>query len=468
MRPSLTWVGAWISRAVLLGGSLLCLAWVAFLAAGRLQAYTPAGAALLVAIPIAAAVVLAHAGLRQSRTAVMRIARELLMMGVSLLAVETLIAIWSPELPSPQQVRMRTAAKLGVPFDPRTKSQVTAELRSKGIEALPGISREWPQVSSVRQQLPPGLFPLSDASNAPIVECNERGSYLIWRSDEFGFNNPPGLILTRNVDVAAVGASFTLGHCLPPEQSMVGRLRRVYPRLANFGIAGSGTLAMLASFREYVEPLRPRLVLWIMHPRTADTQDELKDPTLVRYLDPAFAQHLIERRAEIDRTWREIGIPVQYEFDRQNAAVRAAAADRRFARIPFFAQLRLRLRLDAPLQKSDPSPPLDTFVRSIQLADTATRSWGGTLVVVIMPLYAEIVAHQMPPSLRHDHLTQVVTGLGVPVIDAADLFARQHDPAHLYTMRINNHPGPDGHELLASFVAEQLARRFPNAVAGDR
>src|SRR6185312_8721793 len=289
---------------VLLGVSLVCLAYLAFLLAGRLKAYTPLGASVMILVPLLAAVAFGYVAVRASRSGVVRVARELIVFGFTLLAVEALIAVWSPEAATPQITRARAAHKLGLPFDLRTKTEVIQDLRSRGVDAMPGMSREWPQISAVRQQLPDGLFPLSDASNASIVECNETGKYLVFQSDEFGFNNPRGLIASGHVDVAAVGASFTLGHCQPPEVTLIGRLRKVYPRLANLGIAGSATLSMLGTFREYVQPLRPPLVLWITHPLAADASDELKDPILVRYLDPAFTQHLMERHAEVDKALR--------------------------------------------------------------------------------------------------------------------------------------------------------------------
>lgn len=457
-----------LSRLVVIGASLLCLGWVAMLLISRLQAYTRWGGALLLTVGLLSSIVLGYLALRQSDSGIKRIAAELLMLLGSLLAVEALIAIWSPELPRPQLTRMRVAAKLGVAFDARSKTEVVAQMRAQGADAYPGVSREWPQQSAVRQQLPQGLFPLSDASNAWIVECNETGRYLVFRADEFGFNNPAGLINSGSIDIAAVGASFTLGHCLPPAQTLIGRLREFYPRLANFGIAGSGTLAMLGSFREYVEPLRPPLVLWIMHPRTADTDDEARDPTLVQYLDPTFSQHLLQRRNEVDRAWREVAIPVQYEFDHRSAVVIAKARDNRFARIPLLTQLRSRMTPEAPLLVPPPPPTLGLFIRSLQLADATTRGWGGRFVVIIMPLYEEVVARQMPSTLRHEHLAKVVAELGIPVIDGAALFEQQRDPAHLYTMRINNHPNGEGYQLLANHVAAQLARLAPQKVAKAR
>ncbi|HKU15984.1 MAG TPA: hypothetical protein VJQ52_16435 [Steroidobacteraceae bacterium] len=458
---------SWLSRTVLLGTSLVCAAVLALVAArNRAQLFAPAWFQVAVFLVVGAAA-LAYVAVRKSPNARWLVAVEIVMVVVTLLAVETLIAVFEPQTPSQQMTRARVAAKLGIPFDLRTKSEVVADLRAAGTEALPGISLGWPRQTFVRQQLPEGLYPLSHASRAPIVECNESGRYLVWESDELGFNNPAGLVTGGKVAIAAVGASFTLGHCVPREASLIGQLRNRYGSVANFGLAGGGALTMLAAFREYVEPLRPPLVLWIMHPRTAATEGEMADPVLSRYLEKGFTQHLWQRQAEIDALWRELSIPMQYEFDRRSMLSIDAAASQRFKGIPLLSQLRDRVSLGGGAGAPEPID-LDPFIRSVHLAQASTKSWGGDFVVVIMPLYEEIVAHQLPPQLHHEHLAAMLHEAGVPTIDAATFFARQPDVAHLYTMRINNHPNPQGFAELSAFVVTELEKSLPARLSALR
>jgi hypothetical protein len=454
----------WLGRATLLGTSVICAAAVALLAMrNRAQIFTPTSLQIVVGL-VFGAVALAYVALRKSDHVRLLVAGEIVMIVVSLLVVEVLIAVFAPQTPSPQIARARVAKKLGAPFDLRTKSDVVDELRTQGVDALPGISLGWPRQAFVRQQLPEGLYPLSHASRAPIVECNESGRYLVWESDELGFNNPPGLVTGLKVDIAAVGASFTLGHCVAREASLLGVLRSRYGNVANFGMAGGGALTMLAAFREYVEPLKPPLVLWIMHPRTAGTDGEMADPVLSRYLEARFSQRLWQRQPEIDSLWREVSIPVQYEFDRRSKASISEAEERRFARIPLLLQLRDRAHLGGSSGAME-NINLKPFLRSVQLAQDATKSWGGDFVVVIMPLYEEVVVHQLPPALHHDHLAAVLREAGVETIDAAEFFEDQPDVASLYTMRINNHPNPQGTALLGSFVMAELEKRLPERLS---
>jgi hypothetical protein len=233
----------------------------------------------------------------------------------------------------------------------------------------------------------------------------------------------------------------------------------------NLGMAGSNSLSMLGSFREYAEPLKPPLVLWIMNPNTADPWREYQDSLLPQYLEPGFTQHLIDRQADIDQAWREIAIQAQYEFDRRSLIEIRAATITRFSRIPLLARLRGRLQLDAPLER--PADPLDLslFLRIVRLAHDTTQKWGGEFIVVIMPLYEDVVVRQLPPSQRHENIAIELRKAGVEVLDAASLFARQADPASLYTLRINNHPSAAGHALLGSYILDELARRGAQQLA---
>jgi hypothetical protein len=452
-------------RIALVGAGLAC-AGMAIVFGARGLALTRPGLLFLVIGPSAAAIVLTYVAIGQAwriaRWQPARIARrvagELAFLGLALLVVEALVAIWAPDRPSGQLVRRDAAAKLGLPFDTRTYSEVVAQLRESGVDALPGLARDWPRHPFVRERLPDGLYPLSHASHVSVVECNEGGEYHVYQTDEFGFNNPPGLLTNSSIGIAAVGESLTFGHCVPSAQSLIGILRQVYPRTANFGMAGSLNLTMLATFREYVEPLKPPLVLWILNPWDVGNEDELQDPVLRRYLDPAFSQHLRERQSEVDRLVRRIAIPAQVEADRtaRQAIDRAEAG--RVTGVPLLAQLRARRYIS--LWRSRPeTTDRRLFDQVLTLAKQTTQRWGGDFVVLILPTPAA------PSALPYEHFKRVLTERGIPVIDAMPLFQGRPDPAAFYTLRIGSHPTAAGHALLADYVSRELEQRFPQRLA---
>jgi hypothetical protein len=431
---------------------------------GRLAAMPAEAAAFAVALPLGIAAASGYSALRLSSVGVVRVAFEIGGLIGALLLAEVTLRIVAPAAPSNQHARQADAAKLGLPFDIRTKSEVVDELRSQGIDAFPGMSREWVQRPSARQQLPEGLFPLGDAANAEIVECNESGKYVQFPSDEYGFHNPRGLVASGKVDVAVVGDSFAIGHCVPSGQGFVARLRERYPRLANFGMAGTYGIALLATFREYVEPLKPPLVLYVIQPWVTDTRAEMEDPVLRRYLEPGFSQHLMQRREEVDAVVRGVIMQVQYESDAAQHHAVDAAARNRFAGIVTLSELRRRLHLAELMEKAPPPTDLGPFDRSIDLARRTTESWGGRFVVIIMPLYDEVVTHNIEGSVRHDQLAARLRARGMEVIDTVPVFLKARDPSSLYVMRRPNHPGPEGHRMLADFVGSQLQADEHSAV----
>jgi hypothetical protein len=455
-----------ISRAILLGIAGVSAAGLAYLLLPRnLHVSAPAAVAIAAGMLLGATGVFGYLAFALSDRAIKLVARELVVAGASLLLLDLAITVFAPDTPNVQLKRKRVAEKLGVPFDARSKTEVVSALREQGIDAYPGMSREWPRLELVRQQLPEGLFPLAQVANATIVECNESGRYLVYDSDEIGFNNPRGIYSSGNVDIAAVGASFTLGHCVPREDSLVGLIRRSYPRTLTVGMAGSGALSILGSLREYVAPLKPKMVLWIMHPWIADTAEEMQDSILRQYLQRGFTQGLLARRDAIDRTWREIAISIQYEFDRRNRDVVRHALANRWAGVLSLSHLRAKLPLATLLRRPDPPPDVAPFLSIIRSARAEVEGWGGTFVVMIMPMYAEIVAHQIPETLRSERLAATLRGLGMHVVDCAELFERQPDPEGLYTMRSAGHPNPTGYALMGDYVVSDLKAHYPGMQA---
>ena len=441
-------------RVLLLGLALVATAVATYRAPLWLERFGVAGG-ILIAVLGTGSLALVWVAARQRSLLVRRIAWELLAFGACLLAVETLIAIYRPHVPTAEAGRQRLARKIGIPFDSRSISRVVADLRAQGVDAFPGIARGWPRIPQVRRELPTGFYPLSHASNASIVECNEDGRYLVYESDEFGFNNPRGLIASGHLDIGVVGESYALGHCLPRKQSLVGIIRRKFPHTATFAMAATGPLSGLASFREYIEPLKPSVVVWTVHPFFSDTADDLADPILQRYWDPSFSQNLMERQDETDRYVRAIAIPVQAEADSAAEREIEHAMAGRFWKIPFLPQFRARIT-NTFFETPHPRPNLGPLVQSLQMARDTAAGWGGQLVVLLLPTYTDVVKRQSNLTERHELLKKALAQMGVPVVEGVELFRAQRDPAGLFTLRMGNHPTAEGYALLAQHLVTTI------------
>jgi lysophospholipase L1-like esterase len=131
------------------------------------------------------------------------------------------------------------------------------------------------------------------------VHCNEAGKYVIYESDEHGFHNPKGIWGTNSLDIVALGDSFTQGSCVASDENFVSVIREHYPKTLNLGMSGQGPLNTLATLKDYVQALKPNVVLWFFFEGNdvADLFYERQSPLLMRYLD-GFSQRLGERQVQ--------------------------------------------------------------------------------------------------------------------------------------------------------------------------
>jgi hypothetical protein len=400
--------------------------------------------------------------LRGSAHAVRRITIEVSLFACALLAAEAVLLARSPENWSESLVvrrldaQERAARAQGIVYDGRLPSEVVADMRLRGVDAVPGFAQgaiDAPAFASAIKER--GLIPLSNASNAVVVECNEGPGYLKFRSDAFGFNNPPGLA-TGPVDIAVIGESLALGHCVPPATSTVDRLRERFPRTANFGMAGSRVLSQLGVFREYVEPLRPPVVLWFINMNFAQPRHESRRPRLLRYLeDPSFAQGLRERQSEVDAMMRDVAIPLSLERDRALREELDSPAQFPLDRWLKLGEIRRVVGLESLTRRAPVAPNLTHFRRATELVTETAESWGGRVVVVLLPSY-EISVEEPNAVVRYEAIARVLEEASVDVVDGPAAFAADPDFTELFTLGIDNHPNERGHAVLAQAIIAAL------------
>jgi hypothetical protein len=393
---------------------------------------------------------------RGSAGAVTRIALEVVFLACAVLAAEAVLLARSPERWSDNPVAQRIAAReralraQGLRFDARLRSDVVRDLAAQGLDAVPGLAQSMAFNRTLAGAIAErGLVPLSNVSNANVVECNEGLGYFQFRSDEHGFNNPPG-VTSGAVDVAVVGESLALGHCVLSGKSVVDLVRERHPRTANFSVAGARVLSQLATFREYVEPLQPSTVLWFVNVNFADPREEEDQPMLRKYLaDPSFSQNLRERQDEVDSVVRDIVIPAILQSDQAlgNELERPVP----LSRLVKFREVRSLMDLGPALRRPGPPVRLPHFDRAIHLAARTVTSWGGRLIVVVLPTYA-LSMGQRASVARYDAVMAVLGASTLQVVDGPALFAADEDVRGLFTLRIENHPNERGHALLANEI----------------
>ena len=163
-------------------------------------------------------------------------------------------------------VQRARRAPQGIAYDARLRTEVVGDLQSKGVDAVPGFAGE-------RSSTDPAVAnAIRERGASASLERRQRHGRGMQRRDRlspsFARTNSDSTIHRASsagpIDIAVIGESLALGHCVAPSTSAVDRVRARFPRTANFGVAASRVLSQLGVFREYVEPLEPAVVVWFV------------------------------------------------------------------------------------------------------------------------------------------------------------------------------------------------------------
>ncbi|HEV2447689.1 MAG TPA: hypothetical protein VGS58_17280, partial [Candidatus Sulfopaludibacter sp.] len=371
-----------LANAVILAGALLC--GVTFLAAGFIGR-----TGLYRALPAGLGIVLLACLLLPAAARV----------SLALSCFAAVVAVYAAELYFTFGAKPRSIGEFQKPsgsFDIRSAFEVITDLRNQGLDARANLAGRLPMVAG-KETLPSdsgAILPLGGFSRRLIVFCNESGQYVTYRSDEYGFNNPPGIWQRRPVSIAALGDSFAQGFCTAPDQTFISRIRSRYPETLTLGMVGNGPLLEFAALKEYLAAVKPQTVLWFYFEANdlQDLADESRNPLLVRYREqPDFTQHLMERQPEIDSVWTsyESGLLDAWRQSRAPRLLRpiadwftdVAVEHKNRATAARFLRLReVRGRLESRFRPVGDEEAQIPLLRAIlQQADATVRSWGGTL-----------------------------------------------------------------------------------------
>lgn len=357
--------------------------------------------------------------------------------------VEIVLFFSTPDI---KDKRINLATKMGISFDTRTKQEVIGELKKRGVDAIGSV----PPISHVSSNgLEIGrkrIFPLSGISQKTTVLCNENGKWVIYESDEYGFNNPTGLF-EGEIDLLLVGDSFTHGFCTKQGESIAGQLRRMSKlRVISLGYSANGPLLEFASLKEYGDPLRPKYVLWMYYAGNdlAELITEQQSPLLLKYRDNRFSQHLINRQSEIDFLLRE---HLQKEKKERKWQWQR--------KLLFLLKLKnLRQRLEFVI----PPSPSSLFTELLEKANFLTSSWGGQLYFVYLPTWERYVKDVEHGTFLHrNRVLSIVKHLNIPIIDMHEkVFAVHPEPVSLFPFRLQGHYTSEGYRLVAQAIHTHL------------
>jgi hypothetical protein len=299
----------------------------------------------------------------------------------------------------------------------------------------------------------------------------------VYRSDEHGFHNPPGLWASTRADILALGDSFVQGGCVPSDKNLIAHLRRRYPATLNTGLAGHGPLSMLGLLKETLPITKPRIVLWFYFEESdpIDLFNEQKSPLLLRYLEKGFSQNLLARQSAVDAALREY---VDKELVKELSQQQSVSFDEvvseskaKLASMIKLSTLRRRLGLVRSRQQETPEPrgasenasqvqmsekDLSLFGRIISQAKDLVTESEGQLYFVYLPAWER---YGYLPNARkdRDQVLSMIKSLAIPLIDVHLAFESQRDPLALFPFRRFGHYNEQGHRLVAETVLQHLS-----------
>jgi hypothetical protein len=381
-------------------------------------------------------------------------------MNVSLLLLSVTTCVYSIELVLDIHYNYQLFGK-----DNRTKSEIIADLRSEGVDAWPHVP-PWLFIES--NGLKSGddfIFPLGGISRKMIIYCKESDSWIIFKTDEHGFNNPVGIYRKGAARIALIGDSYVVGSCVPHSESFAGQLQSRGMGVLNLGNAGNGPLLEMATLKEYAMSVEPAVVLWVYYEGNdlSNLQDEQTSYILMHYLDDNFTQSLITRQQEIDAALinfvnsRGINLPVR---------------KKRILRGIKLWYLRSKLGLLNPSNEA-PTPDrtsgsrslinqenqLPLFSQILAAARQQTSAWGGKFYFVYLPMKERYMNENNNGSFHdRDAVLAVVQKQGIPLIDFNEALDNYPDPLQLLSPApdVRGHYNANGYKLLSAYIISRL------------
>ncbi|CAA7621791.1 hypothetical protein [Magnetospirillum sp. UT-4] len=350
-------------------------------------------------------------------------------------------------------------------IDPRTRREVVADLRASGVRAypalLPSLVLRNDGSGGPRSRFSDAagreIMPLAGLPEVETVFCREGRDWLVYRSDERGFNNPRGLWERPRLAAVVVGDSFVHGACVPSGRSFVDRLRRgAEGGVLALGMAGNGPLTELATLREYLPGLKTDHVIWVYFEGNDLLQDigrEAAAPLLLSALQPGWRQDVEAARPDLDlqvAAFLEAGLaddPAAVETQ-----VHETPAEAGLKSVLLLRRLRDRLGLV-------PGPGRDSVELFVEVIDQARRlaeAEGAHFHLVMLPSprrYAGL-GGRLSAELTAQRLKRGLSRLaGLSVIDLDPAFRADGSPDRLFQ---GFHYTEDGNALVARIIARRL------------
>ena len=295
------------------------------------------------------------------------------------------------------------------------------------------------------------FFSLASHSNTNIIHCQEAGEWVLFQSDEYGFNNPMGSFDQSFHQIVGIGDSFTSGYCLPDSFSFMSLVKKEYPLTINLGVTGTGPLHQLAILKEYIASLKPKVVLWNFFEGN-DLQElaiEIGNPTLKKYLNNSYNQNLKEEQFYINQSITK--------KNKEKKDVETEPIDKKSIEKFIFLN-GLRTQLGLYKQETKPNFDLTVLESIIIMARDFIENLGAEMIFVYIPSVERSYGFRGRHNINYqkNDIINIAKSLNISVIDISKSLEKHHDPLSLYNSRIGYHFNKSGNKWLSEIILDSL------------
>ena len=352
-------------------------------------------------------------------------------------------------------------------YDKRTKFEIFFDER-KTRKIVPLIHPlNWVQDDFIKKKLGKDIFPLSNISNILNIDCNESGTYNIFKSDRHGFRNPDKVWDEEKFDIIILGDSFAHGACVGEGEDIASNIRKIISKnVINLGIGSTGPLIHYATLREYGLILKPSKVLWTFSEMNdlVDVNFEKKNKILSNYLiDKNFKQNLFNSNEEINQILElylntkveeyfnsEYKDRVVFYSSQKNTLGLQNLKLYNLRNSIFNDQKKLRDKSDINYEN------LDLVIDIIKNSNEIVKKYGGDFYFIYLPSFMRAENSNFYKK-EYEYLLKKLKNNNIKVIDIFSILFKDHDnPKTFFPFEILGHYNERGYHIISKIIVDQI------------
>lgn len=291
---------------------------------------------------------------------------------------------------------------------------------------------------------------LGGIPNRPTLLCKELEYWAVYQSDRFGFRNNDKL-WDSEIDIMVIGDSFSAGNCVNSKKTWPYVVAGTYPKTLNLAMGGNGPLLKLASLKEFSGNVNPKVILWQFYEGNENrAAAEFKNPILQKYLTvDKFKQNLSKVPSNLELVPEDIKKKASTKFEGPPELINTIISAVKLTKIR--GVLQQCCNIGAPL------PELSLFRKAIQSAAIHAQKIDAKLIFIYIPSSSVFSRKNQPMWIASkEQILDVVSNLGIPIIDTQVPMSKHAMPNDLYAEGQNQHLNEVGYQLVGEYIVKCL------------